>query len=117
MFARLRTALLLLVCGLCCGAPTARPAAAQSGESFYKCRTVKWRVGPARGGINAFSARRGARPLPRSSAATPPITAQNNPGGGGLAPPNRLYFNSDKDGSVLAKLERAVPQLAIQGHP
>ncbi|TMJ99252.1 MAG: hypothetical protein E6G74_16050 [Alphaproteobacteria bacterium] len=30
---------------------------------------------------------------------------------------NRLYFNSDKDGSVLAKLERAVPQLAIQGNP
>ena len=35
----------------------------------------------------------------------------------GLVTANRLYFNSDKDGTVLAKLERAVPQLAIQGNP
>ena len=42
---------------------------------------------------------------------------QNNPGGGGLVTANRLYFNAEKDGSVLAKLERAVPQLAIQGNP
>jgi tripartite-type tricarboxylate transporter receptor subunit TctC len=30
---------------------------------------------------------------------------------------NRLYHNAEKDGSVLAKFERAVPQLAIQGDP
>ena len=42
---------------------------------------------------------------------------QNNPGGGGLVTANRLYVNAEKDGTVLAKLERAVPQLAIQGNP
>ena len=42
---------------------------------------------------------------------------QNNPGAGGLVTANRLYVNAEKDGTVLAKLERAVPQLAIQGNP
>ena len=92
-------------------------AAAQSVESFYKGRTVTMLVGTSPGGINDISARLVARHLSRFSAGNPTIIVQNNPGGGGLVTANRLYFNSDKDGSVLAKLERAVPQLAIQGHP
>ena len=92
-------------------------AAAQSIESFYKGRTVTMLVGTSPGGINDISARLVARHLSRFIAGSPTIIVQNNPGGGGLVTANRLYFNSDKDGSVLAKLERAVPQLAIQGHP
>ena len=117
MSARLRAALLLLVCGLCCGPPAASQAGAQSVESFYKGRTVTMLVGTSPGGINDISARLVARHLSRFIAGNPAIIVQNNPGGGGLVTANRLYFNSDKDGSVLAKLERAVPQLAIQGHP
>ena len=117
MSARLRTALFLLVCSLCCGPPSARQAAAQSVESFYRGRTVTILVGTSPGGINDISARLVARHLSRFIAGNPTIIVQNNPGGGGLVTANRLYFNSDKDGSVLAKLERAVPQLAIQGHP
>src|SRR5262249_22836351 len=117
MSARLRAALLLLVCGLCCGPPAASQAGAQSVESFYKGRTVTMLVGTSPGGINDISARLVARHLSRFIAGNPAIIVQNTPGGGGRPPPNRLYFNSDKDGSVLAKLERAVPQLAIQGHP
>jgi len=45
MSARLRAALLLLVCGLCCGPPAASQAGAQSVESFYKGRTVTMLVG------------------------------------------------------------------------
>src|SRR5262249_21529187 len=56
------------------------------------------------------------RHLSRFVRDTPPMREENDAGGGGLVPPNRLYFNSEKDGSVLAKLERAVPQLAIQGN-
>ena len=41
---------------------------------------------------------------------------QNNPGSGGLVTANRLYNNAEKDGSVVAKIERAVPQLPIQGN-
>ena len=117
MSASPRAALLLLVCGLCCGPSIAQQAAAQSVESFYKGRTVTMLVGTSPGGINDISARLVARHLSRFIAGSPNIIVQNNPGGGGLVTANRLYFNSDKDGSVLGKLERAVPQLAIQGHP
>ena len=56
-----------------------------------------------------------ARHLPRFVPGNPAIVVQNNPGGGGLVTANRLYVTAEKDGTVLAKLERAVPQLAIQG--
>jgi tripartite-type tricarboxylate transporter receptor subunit TctC len=115
MFAR-RTAVLLLICGLFCELVATRPAAAQSVESFYRSRTVTMLVGTSPGGINDISARLVARHLSRFVPGNPTIVVQNNPGGGGLVTANRLYVNSDKDGSVLAKLERAVPQLAIQGN-
>jgi tripartite-type tricarboxylate transporter receptor subunit TctC len=111
-----RTALLLLVSGLCCGLQATQHATAQSVESFYRGRTVTMLVGTAPGGINDISARLVARHLSRFVPGNPTIVVQNNPGGGGLVTANRLYVNSDKDGSVLAKLERAVPQLAIQGN-
>ena len=111
-----RTALLLLVSGLCVGLQATQHATAQSVESFYRGRTVAMLVGTAPGGINDISARLVARHLSRFLPGNPTIVVQNNPGGGGLVTANRLYVNSDKDGSVLAKLERAVPQLAIQGN-
>jgi tripartite-type tricarboxylate transporter receptor subunit TctC len=111
-----RTALLLLVCGLCVGLQATQHADAQSVESFYRGRTVAMLVGTAPGGINDISARLVARHLSRFLPGNPTIVVQNNPGGGGLVTANRLYVNSHKDGSVLAKLERAVPQLAIQGN-
>lgn len=92
-------------------------ARAQSVEQFYKGRALTMLVGTSPGGINDISARLVARHLPRFIPGAPNIIVQNNPGGGGLATANQLYFNSDRDGSVLAKLERAVPQLAIEGHP
>jgi len=111
-----RTAVLLLICILC-GEVAARHAAAQPVDSFYSGRTVTMLVGTSPGGINDISARLVARHLSRFIAGSPTIIVQNNPGGGGLVTANRLYFNSDKEGAVLAKLERAVPQLAIQGNP
>jgi tripartite-type tricarboxylate transporter receptor subunit TctC len=110
------TAFLLLVSGLCCGLQATQHATAQSVESFYRGRTVTMLVGTSPGGINDISARLVARHLSRFVPGNPTIVVQNNPGGGGLVTANRLYVNSDKDGSVLAKLERAVPQLAIQGN-
>ena len=107
----------LLLCGLCCVLPTGGRASAQLVEAFYKGRTVTMLVGTSPGGINDISARLVARHLSRFIPGNPNIVVQNNPGGGGLVTANRLYFNAEKDGSVLAKLERAVPQLAIQGHP
>src|SRR6266849_9352442 len=94
-----------------------RDAAAQSVEQFYKGRSVTLLVGTSPGGINDISARLVARHLSRFIPGAPSIVVQNNPGAGGLVTANRLFFNVEKDGSVLAKLERAVPQLAIQGNP
>src|SRR6476659_3219966 len=114
---RLRTAAVILLWALCCEPlAAAGQAAAQSVEPFYKGRTVTMLVGTSPGGINDISARLVARHLTRFIPGGPNIVVQNNPGSGGLVTANRLYFNSEKDGSVLAKLERAVPQLAIQGN-
>jgi tripartite-type tricarboxylate transporter receptor subunit TctC len=99
-----------------CLALTARPATAQSVEAFYKGRAVTMLVGTSPGGINDISARLVARHLSRFIPGNPNVIVQSNPGGGGLITANRLYLNAEKDGSVLAKLERAVPQLAIQGN-
>src|ERR1700757_4041839 len=111
-----RAALLFLVCSLCCGPSMAQQAAAQSIESFYKGRTVTMLVGTSPGGINDLSARLVARHLTRFIPGNPFIVVQTQPGAGGLVAANRLYRGVERDGSVLAKLERAVPQLAIQGN-
>src|SRR6516165_1757086 len=92
-------------------------AAAQSVEQFYKGRTVTMLVGTAPGGINDISARLVAKYLGRFIPGNPAIVVQNNPGAGGLITGNKLYSNAERDGSVLAKFERAVPQLQIEGDP
>jgi tripartite-type tricarboxylate transporter receptor subunit TctC len=94
----------------------AAPAVAQSVEAFYKGRTVTMLVGTAPGGINDLSARLVARHLGHFIPGNPFIVVQTQPGAGGLVAANRLYRGVERDGSVLAKLERAVPQLAIQGN-
>ncbi|MEA2949349.1 MAG: hypothetical protein QOI40_4679 [Alphaproteobacteria bacterium] len=116
MVARKTTRAAALICGLGITVTAACNAAAQSVEPFYKGRTVTMLVGTSPGGINDISARLVARHLGRFIPGGPSIVVQSNPGGGGLITANRLYVNSEKDGTVLAKLERAVPQLAIQGN-
>ena len=106
---------LALVSAALCAA-LAQPAAAQSVEAFYKGRTVTMLVGTAPGGINDLSARLVARHLGHFIPGNPFIVVQTQPGAGGLVAANRLYRGVERDGSVLAKLERAVPQLAIQGN-
>src|SRR6202007_2462153 len=91
------------------------PAAAQTVEQFYKGKSVTMLVGTTPGGINDISARLVARHLGRFVPGNPSFIVQNNPGGGGLVTANRLYNTAEKDGTVIAKLERAVPQLQIQG--
>ena len=109
-------ALAIVGCSLGLGALTMQPAQAQSVEQFYKGRAVTMLVGTAPGGINDISARLVAKHLGRFIPGNPTIVVQNNPGAGGLITANKLYINAEKDGSVLAKFERAVPQLAIQGN-
>ena len=92
-------------------------ASAQTVEQFYRGRTITMLVGTAPGGINDISARLVAKYLGRFIPGSPAVVVQNNPGAGGLITGNKLYSNAERDGSVLAKFERAVPQQQIQGDP
>ena len=107
--------LALAGCALAMGATAMPDANAQSVEQFYKGRAITMLVGNSPGGINDISARLVARHLGRFVPGNPSVVVQNKPGAGGVITANRLYHNAEKDGTVLAKFERAVPQLAIQG--
>ena len=110
-WSRRRTLLLLLAVLL---AP--QPAAAQTVEQFYKGRTITLLVGLAPGGVYDISSRLVARHLTRFIPGEPTIIVQNLPTAGGLTIANRLATSTaERDGTVLAVLERSVPQLAIQG--
>jgi tripartite-type tricarboxylate transporter receptor subunit TctC len=93
------------------------PANAQAVEQFYKGRQVTMIVGTAPGGINDISARFVARYLGQYIPGHPSIVVENQPGAGGITSANRLANTMAQDGTVVAKLERAVPLLAIQGDP
>jgi tripartite-type tricarboxylate transporter receptor subunit TctC len=90
-------------------------AHAQSVEQFYKGRQIKMVVGTSPGGINDISARFVARYLGQYIPGNPTIVVENQPGAGGITSANRLANVFPHDGTVIAKLERAVPLLAIQG--
>jgi tripartite-type tricarboxylate transporter receptor subunit TctC len=92
-------------------------AQAQSVEQFYKGRQITMVVGTSPGGINDISARFVARYLGKYIPGNPAIVVENQPGAGGITSANRLANVFAHDGSVIAKLERAVPLLAIQGDP
>src|SRR5712691_3325003 len=108
---------IIVICAIAIGLVPVQPAMAQSIEHFYKGKSITMLVGTAPGGINDISARLVARHLGRFIPGNPSFIVQNNPGGGGLVTANRVYNTAEKDGAVLAKLERAVPQLQIQGNP
>jgi tripartite-type tricarboxylate transporter receptor subunit TctC len=109
-------AALAIACGILMGAAT-DAVHAQSVEQFYKNRQMTMIVGTAPGGINDITARFVARHLGQYIPGNPAIVVQNQPGAGGIASANRLYNTFERDGSVIVKLERAVPMLAIQGDP
>ncbi len=113
----LRRWVALACCSICAVLIMTPPAWTQSVEQFYKGKTITILVGSSPGGINDLTARFAARYLGRYIPGHPNIVVQNTPGGGGLVTANRIYNTSDRDGTVLAKLERATPQLAVMGNP
>src|SRR5690349_13638745 len=106
-----------IACALSISLITMPPANAQSVEQFYRGKTITVLVGTSPGGINDISARFAAKHLGRFIPGNPLVNVQFTPGGGGLVTANRIYNASERDGTVLAKLERATPQLAVQGYP
>jgi tripartite-type tricarboxylate transporter receptor subunit TctC len=84
-------------------------------EQFYRGRTITLIIPTAPGGINNLAGRLAARHLGRFIPGSPTIVAENREQGGGLALANSFATGVPKDGSVIAIIQRAVPQLAIQG--
>jgi tripartite-type tricarboxylate transporter receptor subunit TctC len=99
----------------CAAALASAPASAQSVEQFYKGRNITLYVASGPGGINDLTARLIAKHMPSFIAGKPNVVVQNLTGANGLALANRLANNAEKDGTVMAILERATPQLAVQG--
>jgi tripartite-type tricarboxylate transporter receptor subunit TctC len=90
-------------------------AAAQGVAEFYRGRTITLIIPTAPGGINNLAGRLVARHLGRFIPGAPTIVAENREQGGGLALANSFANGAPKDGTVIANIQRAVPQVAIQG--
>ena len=90
-------------------------ASAQSVEQFYHQRTITLIIPTAPGGINNLAGRLVARHLGRFIPGSPTIVAENREQGGGVGLANSFQDGAPKDGSVIAIIQRGVPQLAIQG--
>lgn len=103
---------LLALIGGVCGA-----ASGQTVEGFYKSRAVTLIVPTSPGGINDLSGRLVSRHFGRFLPGQPTITVKNAPEGGGIGTANDFAATTPRDGSVIAVIQRAVPQLAIQGDP
>src|SRR5262249_8938311 len=107
---------LIAALGLSVGWAAMTQASAQMVEQFYKGKTITVLVGTSPGGINDITARFAAKHFSRFIPGNPTINIQYTPGGGGLVTANRIANATEPDGLTLAKLERATPQLAVQGY-
>jgi len=90
-------------------------ALAQSVEEFYRGHAITLIIPTAPGGINDLAGRLVAGHLGRFIPGSPAVVAVNRAEGGGLALANRFAAGMDNDGSVIAIIQRGIPQLAIQG--
>jgi tripartite-type tricarboxylate transporter receptor subunit TctC len=95
----------------------AGPAKAETVEQFYAGKNLNLLIPSTTGGINDLSSRLVARHLGRFIPGHPNVTPQNFPGTAGVIMANRLYNTVEKSGLSIAFIDRAAPQLAVQGDP
>jgi tripartite-type tricarboxylate transporter receptor subunit TctC len=86
-------------------------------DDFYNGRSVRLVVGTSAGGGADITARLLALHLGRHIPGNPTVVIVNQPGGGGLVLANRIANAAPRDGSEIAAMERAIPQLAYMGDP
>ena len=111
-----RTALALF-CGLAMVVAQSHGSAAQSVQQFYDGKTVTLIIPSATAGINDLAGRLVAKHIGRFIPGHPTVVPQNRPANGGLGLLNDFAAAAPRDGSVIAVVQRAIPQLAIQGDP
>ena len=111
MRATMRLCILAVLCGF------SAQAGAQTVEQFYRGRTITMTIAAAPGGVNDLASRLVAQHLGKYIPGNPAIVSQNIPGGAGVVGANRMYNAAEKDGTVIAILDRGAPQVAILGDP
>jgi tripartite-type tricarboxylate transporter receptor subunit TctC len=100
-----------------CGLAIASVASAQSGNEFYKGKTVTIIVGTAAGGDYDLWARLIGRYMRKYIPGSPTFIAQNMPGSGFIVAANHLYNIARRDGTVIGMTSRNIPYNAVQGLP
>jgi tripartite-type tricarboxylate transporter receptor subunit TctC len=83
------------------------PAHAQSGEAFFKNKTIGINIGYSAGGGYDIYGRILARHLGQHIAGNPSITPKNMPGAGSLRAANYIYNSAPKDGTELGVVASA----------
>lgn len=92
-------------------------ALASDAADFYRGKAVTMIVGYAPGGNYDVTARFVARHLGKFVPGHPTIVVKNMPGAGSIPAINHMYNIAPKDGSTIATIGRALPQLALLGDP
>lgn len=92
-------------------------ASADAVADFYKGKTINMIVGPAPGGNYDMAARLVGRYIVKHLPGAPGLLVQNMPGAGGIASINHMFNVAPKDGSTIAVMQRAMPQIAYLGDP
>ena len=90
-------------------------ATADEVENFYKGRNVDVLVGYAPGGLNDALSRVVARHMGKQLPGNPNLIVRNMSSAGPIGIANHMFNAADKDGSVIASLDRTGAQLAIRG--
>jgi tripartite-type tricarboxylate transporter receptor subunit TctC len=89
------------------------PAAAQSPESFWRGKQVRFILGAAPGQDYDLWARLLARHWPRHIPGNPTLVVENMPGAGHLIATNYLYNKAPRDGSAIGMVTRNIPNAAV----
>ena len=94
---------------------SAAQAADEGLSAFYTGKNIRLTVGSSAGGGTDIVARMLSRHMGRFIPGKPGILVVNQPGGGGLVGANRIANSAARDGTEIATMERAIPQLAFMG--
>jgi tripartite-type tricarboxylate transporter receptor subunit TctC len=113
---RLAGALVLAAGSFACASSTHAQSQSQTGpEQFYRGKSVELLVGYAPGGLNDTLSRVVARHIGRKIPGQPNIVVRNMSSAGPIGIANHMFTAAEKDGSVIASLDRTGAQLAIRG--
>lgn len=108
---------MLAAAGLAALTASHAQAQPQTVEQFYAGRTITLIVPFSAGGYYDVGARVIARHIGRHIPGKPNVVVQNQPSAGGIGLANRFAHASEKDGTLIGVLQRAIPQVALMGDP